>query len=75
VSRHQGIRWTYAQLHKLTNNLAASLMRMGLAPGERVGIWSQNNAEWLLTQLATAKAGWSWSTSIRRIAAASCTIR
>jgi len=57
VSRHQGIRWTYAQLHKLTNNLAASLMRMGLAPGERVGIWSQNNAEWLLTQLATAKAG------------------
>jgi len=57
VVRHQGIRWTYAQLLELTNNLAASLMRMGLQPGERVGIWSHNNAEWLLTQLATAKAG------------------
>ena len=57
VVRHQNIRWTYAQLLKLTNNLAASLMRMGLEPGERVGIWSHNNAEWLLTQLATAKAG------------------
>jgi fatty-acyl-CoA synthase len=57
VSRHQDIRWTYAQLLERTNNLAASLVRLGLKPGERVGIWSHNNAEWLLTQLATAKAG------------------
>jgi len=57
VVRHQCIRWTYAQLLELTNNLAASLLRLGLEPGDRVGIWSQNNAEWLLTQLATAKAG------------------
>ncbi len=57
VVRHQNIRWTYAQLLELTNNLAASLLRLGLQPGERVGIWSPNNAEWLLTQLATAKAG------------------
>ena len=57
VVRHQNIRWSYSQLLKLTNNLAASLQRLGLEPGERVGIWSPNNAEWLLTQLATAKAG------------------
>ncbi len=57
VVRHQNIRWTYAQLLELTNNLAASLLRLGLQPGERVGIWSPNNAEWLLSQLATAKAG------------------
>ena len=31
--------------------------RLGLQPGERVGIWSPNNAEWVLTQFATAKAG------------------
>jgi fatty-acyl-CoA synthase len=57
VVRHQNIRWTYSQLLELTNNLAASLLRLGLQPGERVGIWSPNNAEWLLSQLATAKAG------------------
>src|SRR6185312_8015545 len=30
---------------------------LGLKAGERIGIWSQNNAEWVLTQFATAKAG------------------
>jgi fatty-acyl-CoA synthase len=30
---------------------------LGLLPGERVGIWSPNNAEWVVTQFATAKAG------------------
>ncbi len=57
VVRHQNIRWTYRELQRRTNNLAVSLLRLGLNPGERIGIWSQNNAEWLLTQLATAKAG------------------
>ena len=57
VVRHQGVRWTWAQLQRRVNDLAAGLMRLGLAPGERLGIWSQNNSEWLLIQLATAKAG------------------
>ena len=57
VVRHQNVRWTYRELQRRTNNLAAALLRLGLNPGERIGIWSQNNAEWLLVQLATAKAG------------------
>jgi fatty-acyl-CoA synthase len=57
VVRHQNIRWTYRELQRRTNNFAVSLLRLGLNPGERIGIWSQNNAEWLLAQLATAKAG------------------
>ena len=57
VVRHQNIRWTYRELQRRTNNLAVALLRLGLNPGERIGIWSQNNAEWLLVQLATAKAG------------------
>ena len=57
VVRHQNIRWTYRELQRRTNNLAVSLLRLGLNPGERIGIWSQNDAEWLLAQLATAKAG------------------
>jgi fatty-acyl-CoA synthase len=57
IVRHQKIRWTYRELQRRTNNLAAALLRLGMKPGERIGIWSQNNAEWLLVQLATAKAG------------------
>ncbi len=57
VVRHQDIRWTYRELQRRTNNLAVALLRLGMNPGERIGIWSQNNAEWLLVQLATAKAG------------------
>ena len=57
VVRHQNVRLTYAQLKSRVDALACGLMRLGLAPGERIGIWSQNNMEWALTQSATAKAG------------------
>ena len=57
VSVHQNIRWTYAELNKKADALAAGLLALGLKPGDRLGIWSPNNAEWALTQFATAKAG------------------
>ena len=57
ISCDQGIRWTYAELDQRVDAVAAGLVALGLEPGERVGIWSPNNAEWLLTQLATARAG------------------
>jgi fatty-acyl-CoA synthase len=57
VVRHQNVRWTWAELKRRVDNLACGLRRLGLAPGERIGIWSQNCAEWVLTQFATAKAG------------------
>ena len=57
VVRHQDVRLTYAQLKSKVDALACGLMRLGLAPGERIGIWSQNTLEWTLTQFATAKAG------------------
>jgi fatty-acyl-CoA synthase len=57
VVPHQHVRWTYAELRRRVDNLAVNLIRLGLNPGERIGIWSQNNSEWLLVQLATAKAG------------------
>jgi fatty-acyl-CoA synthase len=55
--RHQDVRWTYAELARRVDDLAAGLLALGLEPGDRIGIWSQNNAEWVLTQFATAKAG------------------
>ncbi|QQP87756.1 AMP-binding protein [Skermanella sp. TT6] len=57
VVRHQGVRMTYAQFRAETDRLAAGLIALGLKPGDRIGIWSQNNSEWVLTQFATAKAG------------------
>ncbi len=57
VSRHQGIRYTYSQLNDAVDVVARGLLDAGLEPGDRVGIWSPNNAEWLLVQYATAKIG------------------
>ena len=57
VVRHQNVRLTYAELRLKVDALACGLRRLGLEPGDRVGIWSQNNHEWTLTQFATAKAG------------------
>jgi len=57
IVRHQAIRWTYAELRRRANDLAAGLLALGLRPGERVGIWSPNNSEWVVTQFASAKAG------------------
>ncbi len=57
VVRSQDIRWSYAELGARADAVAAGLLALGLEPGDRVGIWSLNNAEWLVTQIATAKAG------------------
>lgn len=54
---HQGIRWTYTELQSKVNQLASAMIEMGMEIGDRIGIWSHNNAEWLLMQLATAKVG------------------
>ena len=57
IVREQAIRWTYAELDAQVDAFAAGLLALGLEPGDRVGIWSPNNAEWVVTQFATAKAG------------------
>ena len=57
VAVHQQRRYTYRALQAEAQRLASALLALGLAPGDRIGIWSHNNAEWVLMQLATAKAG------------------
>jgi fatty-acyl-CoA synthase len=57
VVRHQGVRWSYRELQDRVNEFAAGLIGLGLEPGDRIGIWSPNNSEWVITQFATAKAG------------------
>jgi fatty-acyl-CoA synthase len=50
-------RWTYTELAADVDALALGLLEMGIAKGDRVGIWAPNCAEWILTQYATAKIG------------------
>ncbi|WP_426440411.1 AMP-binding protein [Bradyrhizobium genosp. P] len=54
---HQEIRWTYSELKARSDAFAAGLLSLGLEPGDRVGIWAPNCAEWTIAQFATAKAG------------------
>ncbi|HVC54650.1 MAG TPA: AMP-binding protein [Stellaceae bacterium] len=57
IVRHQEIRWSYRELRAQVEAFAAGLLALGLERGERVGIWSPNNAQWVIAQFATAKAG------------------
>jgi fatty-acyl-CoA synthase len=57
VVRHQNLRYTYRQLLDETNRAARALLALGVERGDRVGIWSPNTAEWLITQYAAAKVG------------------
>ena len=53
----QDVRLTYAALDTAVDELARALMAAGIEQGDRVGIWSPNNAEWVLVQYATARMG------------------
>ena len=57
VTRHQNVRWTYAELLSRSEDLAIGLRALGLQKGDRVGIWSANVSEWVLAQFGTALAG------------------
>ncbi len=57
VSRHQGLRYSYAEFDGAVDVVARGLLDLGIEVGDRVGIWSPNNAEWVLIQYATAKIG------------------
>ncbi|KQZ89632.1 AMP-binding protein [Phycicoccus sp. Root563] len=53
----QGIRWTYAEFGAAVERLARALLAVGVAKGDRVGIWAPNCAQWTVVQYATAKIG------------------
>ena len=57
VAVEQGLRYTYAEFSEAVDLVARGLMGIGVAKGDRVGIWSPNHAEWVLVQYATARIG------------------
>jgi len=57
VSVFQNRRFTYGELHRLTDDLAKGFLSLGLGRGDRLAIWSVNRWEWVAVQLASAKIG------------------
>ena len=57
VSLPQQRRLTYQQFSAAIDQLARGLLGLGFRRGDRIGIWSTNNIEWLLLQMATARIG------------------
>ncbi len=57
ITRHQNVRWSYAELLRRSEDLAVGLQGLGLKKGDRVGIWAANCSEWVLAQFGTALAG------------------
>src|SRR3546814_15334461 len=57
VVRHQNIRWSYHDLARAVDALAAGLLALGLPKGDRIGIWSPKRVEWVGTKFATARLG------------------
>ena len=57
VVRSQGYRATYRQLWDAVTEVARGLLALGIARGDRVGVWSPNRFEWVVLQYATARIG------------------
>jgi fatty-acyl-CoA synthase len=57
VVRHQNVRYSWRQLAAEVERTARGLIGLGLSPGDRVGIWASNCAEWILMQHACSRTG------------------
>jgi fatty-acyl-CoA synthase len=57
ISRHQNIRFCWSEFDREIDRTAQGLAGLGLSPMDRVGIWSGNCVEWVLLQMACARAG------------------
>ncbi len=57
VVPRDGHRLSYSDLVREVDAIAAGFLELGIGKGDRVGIWSPNRLEWVLTQFATARIG------------------
>ena len=45
---YRGYAWSYAEIRRAARNFAARLRGHGVAPGDRVVLWGENRAEWIV---------------------------
>lgn len=57
VCIQQNLRLSYSQFSQRIDQLAKGLIHLGFGKGDRIGVWSTNNLEWMLLQMATARIG------------------
>lgn len=57
VVKHENRRFTYRQLKTEIELAARGFLSLGIKKGDRIGIWSTNSSEWVITQFASAKIG------------------
>jgi fatty-acyl-CoA synthase len=57
VAPFQSLRFTFAEFDREVERVARGMLACGLEPGERIGIWAPNCAEWILTLFGAARAG------------------
>ena len=57
VAPTQGVRWSFAELERRARRVGRGLLALGIRPGERVAVWANNLAEWVVLQFAAAKVG------------------
>lgn len=57
ISLPQHQQLSYAQLSEQIDVVARGLLSFGFSKGDRIGIWSTNNLQWILIQMATARIG------------------
>src|SRR5579863_4122239 len=56
IGRHQNIRLTWAEYANEAQRVAAGLRAVGMRPGDRVGVWASNCAEWPILQFGCGRA-------------------
>lgn len=55
--RERGIEITYAQLNDQANRVATGLIKMGVEPGDHVGLCALNSADWIGFYFGVLKTG------------------
>jgi long-chain acyl-CoA synthetase len=55
--REAGSERTYAQLNDRANRIATGLIKLGLKPGDLIGLCAQNSGDWIAFYFGVLKAG------------------
>ncbi|MCG6533787.1 MAG: AMP-binding protein, partial [Syntrophales bacterium LBB04] len=55
--RQAGTEWTYAQLNDHASRIATGLIKMGVKPGEHIGLCALNSADWIAFYFGVLKSG------------------
>lgn len=57
VYSDRDLRFTYKEFDARVNNVAKGLLRLGVTPGAKIGVWAKNVPDWLTFLFAAAKIG------------------